>query len=307
MPFGSRPVTDYRGLRASLVRFDHSCGRPRGDRARGKISRHHRVGADDAAVADRHPAGHHAIDAEPAVGADPHWPLRREALLGDRHVGIVEAVVGIADEAAIGEHRVVADLDRFQGRQHRVAVEEAAGADLDPSLRRQRQPAARLEQRSFADPQTPFVERLEDLALDRLAHVEAAACRVASQSPLPGKAAIALIPAALRQPYPPTRLPSDHVPSFPEAAGVRSAGTRPEEGIAMGMFEMSDAQVAEWRQQCRDLVASRVNGEEVLAAAGFRQGGATANYMASKAQLGGLVYAGIKMMRKKKAGGLPDK
>lgn len=75
----------------------------------------------------------------------------------------------------------------------------------------------------------------------------------------------------------------------------------------MGMFEMSPDQVAEWRRQCLELVTSRVNGEEVLAAAGFRQGGASANYVASKAQMGGLVYAGIKMMRKKKAGGLPDK
>lgn len=75
----------------------------------------------------------------------------------------------------------------------------------------------------------------------------------------------------------------------------------------MGMFEMSEDQVAEWRQKCRDLVASSVNGEEVVVAAGFRQGGATANYVASKAQMGGLVYAGIKMLRKKKAGGLPDK
>jgi hypothetical protein len=75
----------------------------------------------------------------------------------------------------------------------------------------------------------------------------------------------------------------------------------------MGMFEMSEDQVAEWRRTCRELVAPRVNGEEVVAAAGFRQGGASANYAASKAQMGGLVYAGIKMMRKKKAGGLPDK
>jgi hypothetical protein len=75
----------------------------------------------------------------------------------------------------------------------------------------------------------------------------------------------------------------------------------------MGMFEMNDQQVAEWRQKCRDLVGSDVNGEQLLAAGGFRQGGATASYAASKAQLGGLVYAGVKMMRKKKAGGLPDK
>jgi hypothetical protein len=75
----------------------------------------------------------------------------------------------------------------------------------------------------------------------------------------------------------------------------------------MGMFEMSDKQVQEWREKCRELVEPRVAGEEVVAAAGFRQGGATANYVASKAQLGGAVYAGIKMLRKKKAGGLPDK
>ncbi|HET7484987.1 MAG TPA: hypothetical protein VFJ64_06365 [Solirubrobacterales bacterium] len=75
----------------------------------------------------------------------------------------------------------------------------------------------------------------------------------------------------------------------------------------MGMFEMSADQVEKWRRQCLELVESRVNSEEVLAAAGFRQGGASANYVASKAQMGGLVYAGIKMMRKKRAGGLPDK
>jgi hypothetical protein len=75
----------------------------------------------------------------------------------------------------------------------------------------------------------------------------------------------------------------------------------------MGMLEMSPEYVVEWRQKCRDLAASQIEGEEILAAAGFRQGGASANYVASKAQLGALVYAGIKMLRKKEAGGLPDK
>src|SRR6478752_2848547 len=75
----------------------------------------------------------------------------------------------------------------------------------------------------------------------------------------------------------------------------------------MGMFDMSEEQVREWREKCRELVRPLVGGEEVVAAAAFRQGGATANYVASKAQLGGAVYAGIKMLRKKKAGGLPYK
>jgi hypothetical protein len=77
--------------------------------------------------------------------------------------------------------------------------------------------------------------------------------------------------------------------------------------MIMGMFEMSPEHVAEWRAKCRELAEPQVNGEEVLAAAGFRRGGATASYVASKAQLGAAVYAGIKMLRKKQAGGLPDK
>jgi hypothetical protein len=75
----------------------------------------------------------------------------------------------------------------------------------------------------------------------------------------------------------------------------------------MAMFEMSPDQVVEWRQKMRDMVATEVNGEEVLAAGAFRRGGAAASMVASKAQLGGIVYAGIKMFNKKKAGGLPER
>lgn len=75
----------------------------------------------------------------------------------------------------------------------------------------------------------------------------------------------------------------------------------------MGMFEMSPEQVVEWRQKYKDLVAPHVHGEEVVSAAGFRRGGASASMVASKAQMSGLVYAGIKMFNKKKAGGLPER
>ncbi|MFI5028811.1 MAG: hypothetical protein ACHQCF_07520 [Solirubrobacterales bacterium] len=70
---------------------------------------------------------------------------------------------------------------------------------------------------------------------------------------------------------------------------------------------MSDEQAVEWRQKIRELVAPHVDGEEVLAAAAFRRGGAAASMVASKAQLGGIVYAGIKLLNKKKAGGLPER
>jgi hypothetical protein len=74
----------------------------------------------------------------------------------------------------------------------------------------------------------------------------------------------------------------------------------------MAMFEMSEEQAVEWRQKLRDLAAPHVHGEKVVAAGAFRRGGATASMVASKAQLGGIVYAGIKMLNKKKAGGLPE-
>lgn len=70
---------------------------------------------------------------------------------------------------------------------------------------------------------------------------------------------------------------------------------------------MSPEQVVEWRQKIQDLAAPHVHGEEVVAAAPFRRGGATASMVASKVPVGGIVYAGIKMMRKKKAGGLPER
>jgi hypothetical protein len=72
------------------------------------------------------------------------------------------------------------------------------------------------------------------------------------------------------------------------------------------MFDMSDSQVAEWRRKCMALVEGHTGGEEPVSAAAFRRGGATASYMASKAG-GGIVYAGIRLLNKKKAGGLPDK
>jgi hypothetical protein len=57
----------------------------------------------------------------------------------------------------------------------------------------------------------------------------------------------------------------------------------------MGVFEMSDEQA----------------GSGGVPARG--RGGATASMVASKAQLGGLVYAGVKLLDKKKAGGLPER
>ena len=65
-------------------------------------------------------------------------PLLREALPGHRAVGVVEAVVGVGDEAAVGEHAVLADLDQLDGGDLHAEVEERAAADADPRRRRRR-------------------------------------------------------------------------------------------------------------------------------------------------------------------------
>ena len=78
-------------------------------------------------------------------------------------------MVGVADEAVVGEHHVVADLDPLGGGEHGVLVEEAARADLDLGAGGERQPAARLEKGPVAYPQPALVEGLEHLSVDRKA------------------------------------------------------------------------------------------------------------------------------------------
>ena len=74
----------------------------------------------------------------------------------------------------------------------------------------------------------------------------------------------------------------------------------------MGMFEMSDAAVKEYREgiesQARDKVA-----EPIVALGILRRGGAATRMGISHAGLGGLAYAGSALFSKKQAGGLPDK
>ena len=91
-PSGSRPwepnyrdnVTKLCDLVTELDLLDHPRRHARGDRPRRQVVGDDRVGADDAALADRDAAGHRAVDPEPAVGADLDRALGGEALLGDR-------------------------------------------------------------------------------------------------------------------------------------------------------------------------------------------------------------------------------
>ena len=65
------------------------------------------------------------VGAAPDVVADARRALGREALPRDRLVGVVEAVVAVGDEAAVGEHAVLADLDQLDGGDLHAEVEEA--------------------------------------------------------------------------------------------------------------------------------------------------------------------------------------
>ncbi len=73
----------------------------------------------------------------------------------------------------------------------------------------------------------------------------------------------------------------------------------------MGMFDVSKETYAEYSEKWRRMASEKV-GDEVVAAAPFRRGGAASSMAISKVQLGGLVYAANSLRNKKKAGGLPQ-
>jgi hypothetical protein len=75
----------------------------------------------------------------------------------------------------------------------------------------------------------------------------------------------------------------------------------------VGMFEMSDQQVAKFREQVRGYAQEKVTDEPVVAAALFRRGGAATRMGISSGGIGAIAYAGSALFSKKQAGGLPDK
>ena len=131
-------------------------------------------------------------------------PRASKPCAGDRLVGVVVAMVGVADEAAVGEHHVVADLDPLDRREHRASVEKAAARRSGsrasgPSV--SQQPGSSRVASPIVEPAR--VERLEHLALDRIADEEAAAGRVPVDSQAAAQAPVALVPAPLDPPGPP--------------------------------------------------------------------------------------------------------
>ena len=77
-------------------------------------------------------------------------PLLVEALPGDRPLRIVEAVGGVRDEAAVGEHAVVADLDQLLGGDHHAHVQELPAPMRTRALPGSGDPHVRLEQHAGA-------------------------------------------------------------------------------------------------------------------------------------------------------------
>ena len=184
----------------SIVRSTRA-GEPGGDRERRQVGRDDAVGADHAALADRHAAGDHDVGAAPDVVADPGRALGGEALPGDRLVGVVEAMVAVGDEAAVGEHAVLADLDELDGGDHHAEVEEASRRRSRIRAGRGRgQPDAGLEQDVLAELEASLEQHLEHVAVDRPAGERAPARElVVDARAVPGQR-VALVPAPLLQP-----------------------------------------------------------------------------------------------------------
>src|SRR5690606_6178491 len=91
-------------------------------------------------------------------------------------------------------------------RDHHVAVEEDARTDLDPRLGPQGQPDPGFEMTALPQAEPPLFQRFQDLALDRMADVGACGRGVPVYAQPPKQAVIALIPAPLAPPDPPSPL-----------------------------------------------------------------------------------------------------
>ena len=74
----------------------------------------------------------------------------------------------------------------------------------------------------------------------------------------------------------------------------------------MGMFEISDADVAKYTAEWRKMCEARVDGP-VVAMGPFRRGGAASSMAISKSRIGAVFYAANALRNKKKAGGLPER
>src|SRR5215211_1125124 len=217
---------------------EHLGGRAGRDHSGGQILRHDRVRADHTPVPDLDAAGHDAADAKPAVRANPDRPAELEALPGDRLRRIVVAVIGIANEAVVGEHHVVADLDQLGRSEHRVSVQEAPPPDRDPGFRGEGQPATRLKQGVLPDFEPSRVEGLQQLAFNRVTDDEATLGGVTIHAQASPPAPVALIPAPLHPPGAPLAERS-HAQSLSEAASkvpAMSPGSEqaPRGGIDLG-------------------------------------------------------------------------
>src|SRR4051812_10360168 len=204
-PSGTSLITHFLLPSASKLDLSDPLRRDSGrDHARRQVLHHHRVRADDAALADLDAARHHAVRAEPAVRADPHRALGGEALPRDGLRRVVEPMRRVAHEAGVGEHDVVTDLDTVEGGEHHVPVEETALADLDSRLRRKGEPAARLEQCALADLESALVQRLEHLALDGKPDECAGVSHVAVDPPAAAPGPLSPVPTPPDPPPPPT-------------------------------------------------------------------------------------------------------
>ena len=127
-------------------------------------------------------------------------PLAREALPRDRPDGVVEAMVGVGDEAAVGEHAVLADLDQLERRHHHAEVQERAGADPDPRRAGSGDPHAGLEQRLRADLEPALAQRLEHVAVQRPADERLPAHELPMDPRAVPRQRVALVPAPLLHP-----------------------------------------------------------------------------------------------------------
>ena len=102
----------------------------------------------------------------PDVVADPGRPLAREPLPGNGSTAVVEAVVGVGDQAAVGEHAVRADVDERERSDHHPEVQKAPLPIAIRAFPGSGDPDVGFEQNLWTYLEATLVQRLEHVAVE---------------------------------------------------------------------------------------------------------------------------------------------
>src|SRR5580704_1128407 len=116
-----------------VAHADHACGRAADDCVCGHVLGDDRARADDAVLADAHPAQDAGAVADPDVVSDGHVALV-DALCADRPLDLGDAVVEVDQHHAVGDDALAPERHVLEGRDRALLAHHRLRADADFAL-----------------------------------------------------------------------------------------------------------------------------------------------------------------------------